>query len=313
MLAGVRQAIRAERTALMLGVVLVLLVVAAVASSASLTSGGFSSGAGAVRVARPVGGAIVAAISATLVVCVALVGLIVYAAVPRRRGKKPPEDVQWVSQRPALTWLDKALGVALPLLLLAGVVTTVVFISRGAHSQPPSHPAATGVRAPTGAPLDTSSRSSVSDSGALWVEAGVIAGAVLVGTGVLVVFVLPRLRRRSSGGVATEKVDRRAAVAKAVSLSLDDLRREPDPRRAIIAAYARMERTFAGAGLPRRAHDTSTEYLRRILTASSAPSVALLELTLLFQEARFSRHELTSHHRDGALAALTKIREAMVT
>jgi hypothetical protein len=312
MLAGVRQAIRAESTTLMLGVVLVLLVVTAVASSASVTGGGFSSDAGAVRAARPVGGAIVAAITAMLVVCVALVGLIVYAAAPRRRGKKSPEDVPWVSQPPVFTWLEKALGVALPLLLLAGLVTTVVLLSRGSHSQPPSLPVATGAPTPTGAPLDLSSQSSVSDNGTPWVEAGLIAGAVLVCAGVLAVFVLPRLKRRPSGPVPIEKGSARATVAGAVSLSLDDLRREPDPRRAIVAAYARMERTFAGAGLPREAHDTSTEYLRRILTASSAPSDALLKLTLLFQEARFSRHELTSHHRDGALDALTKIREAMV-
>ena len=41
------------------------------------------------------------------------------------------------------------------------------------------------------------------------------------------------------------------AVSAAVDESLDDLRAEPDPRRAVIAAYARLERVLAAHGLPR--------------------------------------------------------------
>ena len=60
------------------------------------------------------------------------------------------------------------------------------------------------------------------------------------------------LRRRSS----------QRAVSLALDSSLDDLRAEPDLRKAIIAAYARMERALAGAGLPaarpRRRSSTSS-------------------------------------------------------
>ena len=35
--------------------------------------------------------------------------------------------------------------------------------------------------------------------------------------------------------------------------TLDDLRNEADPRKAVIAAYARMEKILAGHGLGRRA------------------------------------------------------------
>ena len=47
--------------------------------------------------------------------------------------------------------------------------------------------------------------------------------------------------------------------------TLDDLRAEPDPRVAVIAAYARLERTLAAFGMPRRDSDAPLEYLERIL------------------------------------------------
>src|SRR6185436_20256727 len=43
--------------------------------------------------------------------------------------------------------------------------------------------------------------------------------------------------------------------------ALDDLRDEPDPRKAVIAAYARMERAFARFGLPREGSEAPLEYL----------------------------------------------------
>ena len=47
---------------------------------------------------------------------------------------------------------------------------------------------------------------------------------------------------------------------------LDDLRAEPDPRRkAVIAAYARLERVLAAAGRPRQLTETAEEYVVRIL------------------------------------------------
>ena len=51
--------------------------------------------------------------------------------------------------------------------------------------------------------------------------------------------------------------------------TLDDLRAEADPRRAIIAAYARLERVLAANGVPRTA-ETSDEYLAASSTTSSS-------------------------------------------
>jgi len=53
--------------------------------------------------------------------------------------------------------------------------------------------------------------------------------------------------------------------------TLDDLEHEPDPRRAVIAAWARMERGLAAAGLPRRPAEAPFEYAGRVLESALAP------------------------------------------
>ena len=53
----------------------------------------------------------------------------------------------------------------------------------------------------------------------------------------------------------------------AVDLSLEDLENDPDARRAVIRAYARMERALGSYGLARRPSETPLEYLARALTS----------------------------------------------
>ena len=117
--------------------------------------------------------------------------------------------------------------------------------------------------------------------------------------------------RRPKTAPTLRGADLDVVVGRAAELSLEDLRRVRDPRRAILAAYARMEDLFALAGLRRRRTDTPSEYLAAILHASSAPPGALLDLTLLFEEARFSSHEMSAADRDEAILALVQISEAL--
>ena len=59
------------------------------------------------------------------------------------------------------------------------------------------------------------------------------------------------------------------SVAEELVLALErtiaDLRAEPDPRKAVIAAYAQMELALAEAGLPRDPAEAPREYLGRVL------------------------------------------------
>jgi hypothetical protein len=142
-----------------------------------------------------------------------------------------------------------------------------------------------------------------------WGIVGFAAGGVLV-VGAAAALLIFR-SKRSRPGPTPGAADLDVVVGRAAELSLEDLRRERDPRRAILAAYARMEGLFAGAGLQRRRTATPSEYLADILHASSAPPGALLDLTLLFEEARFSSHEMSETDRDEAISALVQISGAL--
>ena len=100
-------------------------------------------------------------------------------------------------------------------------------------------------------------------------------------------------------------------VAATIDDAIDDLEREADPRRAVIAAYARMERTLGRHGLVRRPSETAIEYLRRVLHELTSRSGAVERLTSLFERAKFSRHEITPDMKQDAIASLREIRESI--
>jgi hypothetical protein len=93
--------------------------------------------------------------------------------------------------------------------------------------------------------------------------------------------------------------------------TLADLYAEQDPRRAIIAAYARVERIFATYGLPRRPSEAPVEYLERVLGELRASGAALRRLTGLFEWAKFSAHEVEPKMRDEAIGALVEVRDEL--
>ena len=97
-------------------------------------------------------------------------------------------------------------------------------------------------------------------------------------------------------------------LVQAVDESLEDLRAEPDARRAIIRCYARFERAAAASGLERRPWHTPMEFMREALSRLPAPSNAVRALTGLFELARFSDRALGASDRDRALHALDDIK-----
>jgi hypothetical protein len=97
----------------------------------------------------------------------------------------------------------------------------------------------------------------------------------------------------------------------AVEESLEDLRAEPDARRAIIRCYARFERAAAVSGLERRPWQTPMEFMRDALSHLPAPRGAVRALTGLFELARFSDRALGPRERDHAFAALDDIKAAI--
>jgi hypothetical protein len=93
--------------------------------------------------------------------------------------------------------------------------------------------------------------------------------------------------------------------------TLEDLEREPDPRRAVIAAWARMEDGLAAAGLPRRPAEAPFEYAARVLETNLARPASVHRLTGLFERAKFSHHPIGEADRGQAVAALRAVRREL--
>lgn len=117
--------------------------------------------------------------------------------------------------------------------------------------------------------------------------------------------------RRTRGAPRPWRLRSQEAVSLALDESLDDLRNEPDLRRAIIAAYARMERALAQAGTPRLPAEAPLEYLVRALRDLDTSALAVIRLTDLFEWAKFSQHEPEPHMRDEAIDALVALRDEL--
>jgi len=108
--------------------------------------------------------------------------------------------------------------------------------------------------------------------------------------------------RETGRGIAEE-------VADTICDAIDDLESEPDSRRAVIAAYARMENVLARNGLRRKPSETPTEYLRRILLGLTTRVEAVRRLTALFEQAKFSDHAIDGGMKQEAIDALRAIRD----
>jgi hypothetical protein len=100
-------------------------------------------------------------------------------------------------------------------------------------------------------------------------------------------------------------------IAASLDDSVDDLRDEPDARRAIIAAYARMERALGAVGIHRRPAEAPLEYLARALEGLRASGISVERLTELFRVAKFSDHALGAADKERAIDALLTVRDEL--
>jgi hypothetical protein len=109
--------------------------------------------------------------------------------------------------------------------------------------------------------------------------------------------------RRTSADVLKEEID----------VGIGELRTLEDPRAAVIACYARMERALGRAGTLRRASETPFELLERALQEHSVPATSAHRLTTLFEVAKFSLHPIGEHERSEAIDALEDVRARLAT
>jgi Domain of unknown function (DUF4129) len=132
----------------------------------------------------------------------------------------------------------------------------------------------------------------------------------LVGTAVVALVISSRRRRRALGD-RLAFAELAEALEEVLAESLDDLRAERDPRKAVVAAYARLERTLAAYGLPRRPAEAPAEYLARILAELEVSHRSIGRLTALFERAKFSQHEVDAGMKEEAIDALETTRDEL--
>jgi hypothetical protein len=209
---------------------------------------------------------------------------------------------QW---RGAAPWWARAVGLAMTLGILMAQIAIVVYLVELLRSRGSG---------PTDGLFDPAIGPDPN-----WLAAGRDGSSLMIALAIVtvlaVVAVVLAIRwRRSDAADQAEAVDgRRGRTEQAVEVGLDALRREPDPRRAIIAAYAAMERSLSHAGLGRHAWEAPIEYLRRVLAGALAAPEDVQTMTHLFEVAKFSEHPVDESMRSGAIGALERIRTATQT
>jgi tetrahydromethanopterin S-methyltransferase subunit B len=138
-----------------------------------------------------------------------------------------------------------------------------------------------------------------------WVPLAVILSFTAVAVAAMVL--AERRRRRARFG--REAVEE--AIVDALDDMLDDLRAEADPRRAVIAAYARLERVLAAHGVARSASETQEEYVARIFGQLEIDFRSIRRLTDLFVVAKFSQHVVDVDMKEEAIDILEQVRDEL--
>jgi hypothetical protein len=283
-----RTAMTGRRRALLgMAALLLLLVAVAVASTGSVPSG-----SGGTR--RPADELLDVAISLYLLLMVFGIGLWIYLLAVRK--DVVAESI--LARRGKPRW-PAVLTLAVVFAVLA-VFVRWLSVDEELRRRIQSIAGRTGNRTPPGG------KQSAADA----YQPHFATGPVLVVLGLLVVvgvawYLSYRAHRRRLPPLRDSLLP---TLAEVLDETIDDLRAEEDPRRAVIAAYARMERAFAAYGLPRSPAEAPDEYLHRILSDLEVSRRATSRLTALFAWAKFSGHDVAPEMKDDAIDALVAVR-----
>ena len=193
---------------------------------------------------------------------------------------------------------------------VALVLLYTALLSYGIHKYEPRPPVVDigeqGFPGNSPAVTEPASVDSVYEPEFTWIPVLIVVALAAIAVGALVVS-----HRQRRPFAAPDDAAVAEQVAEVLDESLDDLRAEPDPRRAVIAAYARLERALAVSGLPRRQQETPEEYVSRILERLEVEGRLVRKLTDLYSWAKFSQHEVTHEMKHEAIAALEQIRDEL--
>jgi hypothetical protein len=199
---------------------------------------------------------------------------------------------------PRRTFLSQLLGIFGAIVFFGAVALLVRHLESGfvaAHKD-----AVTAGGGPEG---DPSVRAPTTTADAV----GSVLGVLVLGLGI-VLLVGRRLDRRPAPAAT---VSAARDVSDVLDDAIADLRSDTDSRRAVIAAYDRMERSLERHGLGRRPAEAPGEYVARVLPALDASGPSIVGLTQLFERAMFSTHPIDAAMQASAVDALITLRDEL--
>lgn len=203
-------------------------------------------------------------------------------------------------ERPRASWAMRGASV----FLVVGIIGVIYLLARAFGDG--EGPSVSGPRASTAPSPDPGAVGPRGGSSALPLLA--VGGLVLLvsaaGAGMLV---LARRARDTGQADVSDGGD----LWREVDAGINALSAIPDPRVAVLACYARMQRVVDAAGIARSPSDTPLEILENVLRERRVPPASARELTRLFERARFSPHEIDEAMRQEAVAALLRVREGL--
>lgn len=227
------------------------------------------------------------------VLLVLLVGVLIWLALQGSDRTKGPRDPGRFSPAAFVVYL--------------AVITVAFLLLRRGLEQPPPVPEGEDGADPAFpeiTPPDAPESLSEAVRGPEFVWPLAVGVAALVVATILAAVLVRRRRKAGAGGPPADVVE---TLRLSLDEAIDDLRREPDPRRAVVAAYARMEQALTVFGLPRRRSEAPYEYLSRVGRELQAEE-SVSSLTELFEIAKFSSHAVDEAMRAQAIEALTAVR-----
>jgi len=231
----------------------------------------------------------------TLVVfAIAMLAIVLYSLFGQRVAGGPPRRGRWHLVSSFISFLS-ALVIAYVLIHTGFVQRLHKFeqaLAKQQHQRQGHQPGATTPR-------------NVRNPRLRWDELGLFI-VLVAGTAIVLV-----ASRRTKSMPRPWQLGRKQEVSLAIDESIDDLRNDPNLRRAIVAAYARMERALGRAGLPRHPAEAPFEYVERALQSLETSADSVRRLTALFERAKFSQHEPEPGMRDEAIDALVAVRDEL--
>jgi hypothetical protein len=230
-------------------------------------------------------------------IALAVIVASVFVLIPQGRSEKGEDEGRVTTFARMPPWM-RPLAIALVVAMMSVPVALAIWASGQSTDQPLPRPSGSREAAPLG-PAEPS-RTSAAPFRWSWIPVAIVTSA---GLGLVA---LAAVRRRRPG---TEEATASSAIRVRRSLidSIAALRAEADPRRAVIAAYARMEHDLATLGISRCVSETASEYLDRLLVRFDVSPISAVRLTDLFERAKFGHRSIDDSMKSEAIACLEQV------